>query len=103
MADFRLVSYMAAAILVRLADEGGRVALVLLALDRLHRAGTGGLLVACLTIPHVVAAPVIGAMTDWPRRPCLVIGALALGAGPAARPSFPPAEANRTDPGRYRA
>jgi MFS family permease len=79
MAKLPLVSYVTAAVMVRLADKGGRVGLVLLALDRLHRADVGGLLVACLMIPHVLAAPAIGALTDWPRRPCLVIAGLAVG------------------------
>jgi MFS family permease len=76
-----VASYVVAAVAVRLADEGGRVALILLALDRLHRVGTGGVLVACLMVPHVVAAPVVGALTDRARRPCLVVGGLALGFG----------------------
>ncbi|MER7007831.1 hypothetical protein ABT297_32970 [Dactylosporangium sp. NPDC000555] len=69
MAASRLVAYAGAAVMVRTADEGGRVALILLALDRLHRDGATGLLVACLMIPHVVAAPLVGALTDWSRRP----------------------------------
>jgi MFS family permease len=79
VAASRLAWYMGAAVAVRLADEGGRVALILLAFDRLHRVGTGGVLVACLMVPHVVAAPAVGALTDWARRPCLVVGGLALG------------------------
>src|ERR1700760_2834106 len=79
MTGSRLSAYVVAAVTVRLADEGGRVALILLALDRLHRAGTGGLLVAALMIPHVVAAPAVGALIDRTRRPSLVVGGLALG------------------------
>jgi MFS family permease len=74
-----MVFYASAAVLVRTADEGGRVALILLALDRLHHAGTTGLLVACLMIPHVVAAPLVGALTDWSARPALAIGGFTLG------------------------
>jgi MFS family permease len=74
-----LVSYASAAVMIRTADDGGRVALILLALDRFDGDGTTGLLVACLMIPHVVAAPVIGALTDWSRRPFLAIGGLTLG------------------------
>jgi MFS family permease len=76
-----VVSYAIAAVLARTADEGARVALLLLALDRLHRPGTTGLLVACLMIPHVVAAPLIGAITDRSRRPALTVGVLILGFG----------------------
>lgn len=63
-----LARYFAAAVLVRLADEGARVALLLLALDRTGSAGRGGLLVAALLVPHVVAAPVVGLLTDRARR-----------------------------------
>jgi hypothetical protein len=48
--------YLGAAVLIRLADEGARVALVLLALKRLNNAAVGGLLVPTLLIPPVVAA-----------------------------------------------
>jgi len=65
--------------MVRTADDGGRVALILLALDRIDHEGATGLLVACLMVPHIVAAPLVGALTDWSRRPALVIGGLALG------------------------
>jgi MFS family permease len=79
----RLISYASAAVLVRTADEGGRVALILLALDRLNSTGSTGLLVAALMIPHVVAAPVIGVLTDRARRPALTVAALTLGFGAA--------------------
>jgi MFS family permease len=71
--------YLAGAVLVRLADEGSRVALVLLALDRTRSAGLGGALVAALLIPHVVAAPGVGLLTDRARRPHQVVGVAALG------------------------
>ena len=71
--------YLAAAVLVRLADEGARVALVLLALDRLGSARAGGVLVAALLIPHVVAAPVVGLLTDRIRQPRWVVAAAAAG------------------------
>lgn len=74
-----LPGYLGAAILVRLADEGARVGLVLLALDRTQNAGVGGALVAALLIPHVVAAPAVGWLTDRARRPRLVLTAAALG------------------------
>ena len=52
--------YLAAAVLVRLADEGSRVVLVLLALQRTGSATVGGLIVAAFVFPHVVAAPWAG-------------------------------------------
>ncbi|MEV7197589.1 MFS transporter [Streptomyces sp. NPDC093510] len=64
----RLIHYLGVAVPVRLADEGARIGLVLLALDRTRSAGLGGALVAALMIPHVVAAPVVGALADRVRR-----------------------------------
>jgi hypothetical protein len=49
------------AVLARLADEGARVILILLALRRTGSAALGGELVAALLVPHVVAAPLISA------------------------------------------
>ena len=60
--------YLAAATGARLADEGARVAVVLLVLERTGRPEVGGLLVAALMVPHVVAAPVAGAAADTARR-----------------------------------
>jgi MFS family permease len=74
-----LSRYLAAAVFVRLADEGARVALVLLALDRLGSAGAGGVLVAALLIPHVVAAPGVGLLADRIRQPRWVITGAAAG------------------------
>jgi MFS family permease len=71
--------YLAAAVLVRLADEGARVALVLLALQRTGSAGVGGVLIAALLVPHVAAAPVIGLLTDRARQPRWVLTAGACG------------------------
>lgn len=71
--------YLAGAVLVRLVDEGSRVALVLLALDRTASAAVGGLLVAALLIPHVVAAPLVGWLTDRARQPRLVLATAAFG------------------------
>ncbi|MFC0032692.1 MFS transporter [Micromonospora chaiyaphumensis] len=62
-----LARYLVAAVTARLADEGARVAVVLVALERTGRAGLGGLLIAALMIPHVVAAPVAGAAADGVR------------------------------------
>ena len=71
--------YLAGAVLTRMADEGARVALVLLALDRTGSAGAGGALVAALLVPHVVAAPAVGLLTDRARSPRLVLAAAAVG------------------------
>ncbi|WP_141909973.1 MFS transporter [Micromonospora sp. A202] len=83
----RLAHYLAAALLARTADEGARVALVLLALDRADSAAVGGTLVATLLIPHVVAAPLVGALVDRSRRPAAVLaGAITVFAGALAAP-----------------
>ncbi|NKQ23139.1 MFS transporter [Streptomyces galbus] len=63
-----LVRYLQVALLVRLACEGARVALVVLAVDRTGSAGFGGALVAALLVPGVVAAPPAGALADRVRR-----------------------------------
>ncbi|MFJ6088405.1 MFS transporter [Streptomyces sp. NPDC092369] len=78
--------YLGVAIPARLADEGARVALVLLALAREHSASLGGLLIAALMVPHVVAAPVVGALADRVRRRKLFhgVGLAAYGTGLAA-------------------
>jgi MFS family permease len=75
--------YLVAAVLVRLSDEGARVALLLLALDRTGSAALGGTLVAALLVPHVVAAPAVGLLTDRVRRPRWVLAAAAAGFGAA--------------------
>lgn len=69
---------MAGAVLVRLADEGARVVLVLFALERAGSAALGGLLVASLLIPHVVAAPLVGLVTGRASRPALATAGGAL-------------------------
>ncbi|MFJ7149082.1 MFS transporter [Streptomyces sp. NPDC100445] len=74
-----LLRYMQVALLVRLASEGARVAVVVLAVDRTHSAGFGGALVAALLIPGIVAAPPAGALADRVRhRRSLHAGCLAL-------------------------
>jgi predicted MFS family arabinose efflux permease len=74
-----LRSYLVAAVLVRMADEGARLALLLLALQRTGSAALGGALVAALLVPHVVAAPAVGLLTDRVRRPRWVLAAAAAG------------------------
>jgi MFS family permease len=68
-----LQRYLITAVLIRLADEGARVGLVLLALERMNSAAVGGLLVAVLLVPQVVAAPAIGLLTDRARQPRWVL------------------------------
>src|SRR4051794_41960068 len=97
----QLVHYAGAAVLVRGADEGARVALVLLALERTRSAALGGLLVAALLVPHVAAAGVVGARAGRARRPppgvagapagfCLAPGPTAAAPGPVPPPPPPP-------------
>jgi MFS family permease len=75
----RLTTYAAAALLLRLADEGARVALALLGLQRTESPAAGGALVAALLAPHVVAAPLVGAVADRARYPERLIALAALG------------------------
>lgn len=70
-----LLGYVAGASLLRLADEGARVALVLLALERTGSAGLGGALVAALLIPHALAAPLIGTVIGRVSQPRWLISA----------------------------
>jgi MFS family permease len=74
-----MTHYMVGAVAVRLADEGTRLALVLLALDRMNSARVGGALVAALLVPQVLAGPLVGLITDRARAPRLVLGACASG------------------------
>ena len=68
-----------AAVLVRLADEGARVALVLLALNvQTARQSVGCWSLLCLS-SQVVAAPVIGLLTDRARQPRWVLTASVVG------------------------
>jgi hypothetical protein len=69
--------YLLSALLARTADEGSQIALTLLALQRTGSAALGGLLIAVLLVPHVLAAPAIGALVDRSRRPGVVIGVAA--------------------------
>jgi MFS family permease len=71
--------YAVGAVLLRLADEGARLALILLALDRTGSARVGGVLVAALLAPQVLAAPGVGLVTDRARAPSWVIGTAAAG------------------------
>ena len=75
----RIARYAAAAALVRLSDEGARVVLTFLAVDRGLGVQMGGLLVAALLVPHVVAAPLVGAAVDQSRRAERRVALLAMG------------------------
>jgi hypothetical protein len=68
-----LAHYLGASFLSRTADEGARVALVLVAVDRLSSAALGGTLVATLLVPHVLTAPLVGAWVDRSPRPGAVL------------------------------
>ena len=71
--------YLAAAVLVRLADEGSRVVLVLLALQRTGSATVGGFIVAAFVFPHVAAAPWAGLLVDRAAAPRRILAAAAFG------------------------
>ncbi|MEU9393671.1 MFS transporter [Streptomyces sp. NPDC048324] len=74
-----LPAYLTSAVLARTADEGARVALVMLASQRADSPALGGGLVAALMIPHVAAAPVAGVLADSVRQRRLFhAGAVAL-------------------------
>ncbi len=73
-----MVRYLLGATAARIADEGARVSLVLLALSVTGRAALGGAMIAALLVPHVVAAPLIGLMIDRSRHPRRVIAAAVL-------------------------
>lgn len=73
-----LPRYLAAAVAARIADEGARVSLVLLALDETGSAALGGAMIAALLVPHVVAAPLVGAMVDRARRPRWILASAVL-------------------------
>lgn len=75
----RLPQYAASATLVRLGDEGARVALSLLAVTAGLGTRVGGVLIAVLLVPHVVAAPAVGAFVDRSAHPVRRVGLLAAG------------------------
>lgn len=73
----RLAVYATAAVLVRLADEGARVVLTFLSLQRVGSGALGGVLVAVLLVPHVLAAPVVGMLVDRSARPAVLLAGAA--------------------------
>jgi MFS family permease len=69
------LTYLAAAVPMRFVSSGTGVALALAAAIQLHDVALGGALIAVLTAPSVVAAPLIGALLDAtpsPRRTMLI-------------------------------
>jgi hypothetical protein len=76
------VRYLAGAIPSRVVTNGAAVALALVAAVRLGDVATGGLLIALMTAPSVLAAPVIGAVMDAVRAPkrLMLAGALVIAA-----------------------
>lgn len=81
--------YLAGAIPVRLVSNGAGVALALAAGSRLDSVAVGGVLIAVLNAPSIVAAPVIGALTDAvvsPKR--LMLGAAVVMAAALALTAF---------------
>lgn len=73
-----LPRYLVAALAARTADEGARVSLVLLTLHETGSAALGGAMIAALLVPHVVAAPLVGALIDRARRPRMVLASMVL-------------------------
>lgn len=78
--------YLAGSYLARLAEEGMAVAVALIALSRLGEVGTAAILMAAWLVPHIVAAPVVGAVSVRFVRPArfyasvLVVFSVAIGA-----------------------
>jgi MFS family permease len=68
--------YLVSALLARIADEGVRVCLVLLAVSATGNPAIGGAMIATLLVPHVAAAPVVGALIDRTKRPRATIAML---------------------------
>jgi MFS family permease len=79
-----ILRYQAASIPLRLANSGAVIALPLLAVSAVGDVATGGLLVAALMLPSVLAAPIVGAVLDRVRRPRVLF----LAAGLVASASY---------------
>ncbi|HEY8319451.1 MAG TPA: MFS transporter [Amnibacterium sp.] len=76
------LTYLAAAVPMRLVSGGAGVALALAAAIQLQNVALGGALIAVLTAPSVIAAPLIGALLDAARSPRhLMLGASVMLAG----------------------
>lgn len=70
MLDRSLITYLATSFFARLADEGMGVTVALLALARTGNAALGAVVLTAWTAPHVLTAPVVGALAARHRRPC---------------------------------
>jgi MFS family permease len=73
-------SLLSAATLARVSDEMFSVGVVLLVLDRTHDAALAGLVVAAITLPSLLTAPLLGAWLDLTgrRRSLMVIDQLVI-------------------------
>lgn len=65
--------YLAASIPPRMASAGAAVALPILAVQQLDNVAAGGVLVAALLAPSVLAAPLVGAILDRSQRPDIYV------------------------------
>jgi MFS family permease len=63
---------LSAAALARTADAGAGVVIVLASVGRFGGPAQGSLVLAVLLVPHIVAGPFVGVVTDRARRPGLV-------------------------------
>ncbi|WP_426514333.1 MFS transporter [Dactylosporangium sp. McL0621] len=75
------VRLLAAAALARTADAGAGVVIVLAAVRQLGGPAQGSLVLAVLLVPHLVAGPLVGLVTDRARRPRLVHSGFVAGFG----------------------
>lgn len=70
-----LAAYLVGSFLARAADEGVGVTVALLAVTRTGSVALGGEILACWMAPHVLVAPVVGALVARVRRPTRCYGA----------------------------
>ncbi|MEU7866732.1 MFS transporter [Dactylosporangium sp. NPDC049140] len=75
------VRLLAAAALARTADAGAGVVIVLASVRQLGGPAQGSLVLAVLLVPHLVAGPLVGLVTDRARRPRLVHSGFVAGFG----------------------
>ncbi|WP_433199234.1 MFS transporter [Dactylosporangium sp. CS-047395] len=74
---------LAAAALARTADAGAGVVLVLASIRQFGGPAQGSIVLAVLLVPHLLAGPLVGLVTDRARRPALVHAAFVAGFGAA--------------------
>ncbi|MEJ3403258.1 MFS transporter [Rathayibacter sp. YIM 133350] len=82
----KVVSFIVAAVLARLASSGGAVVFPILAFRQVHDVSVGAILVAAALAPSVVISPLVGAVLDSTRHPrtLMVLAGLVSAAGYAA-------------------